>query len=76
MSTVMTGIMPPKHHARDRVIVLLDSKCKYNRTAKRRVKQEMNLEVDDLESISGKSEGEEIPVKREGMSLIPYTVIY
>jgi hypothetical protein len=61
---VMTGIIPHKHHPRDRVIVLLDSKCR--RKAVKDVKQEMTLEVDDLESISGKDEGEVIPVKGEG----------
>ena len=70
MSTVMTGIMPPKHHPRDRVIVLLDSKCKYRRRGKKRVKQEMNLEVDDLESISSTYGGEDVQVKREGISLV------
>ena len=63
---VMTGIMPHKHHPRDRVIVLLDSKCR--RKAIKDVKQEVTLEVDDLESISGKDEGKNIPVKGEGMS--------
>jgi hypothetical protein len=66
---VMTGIMPTKHHPRDRVIVLLDSKCRYRRKAVKDVKQEVALEADDLESISSKNEGEDIPVKGEGMSL-------
>jgi hypothetical protein len=64
---VMTGIMPPKRHPRDRVIVLLDSKCR--RKPVEAVKQEVALEVDELESISSKNEGEDIPVKGEGMSL-------
>jgi hypothetical protein len=63
---VMTGIMPCKRHPRERVIVLLDSKCR--RRAVKDVKQEMTLEVDELESISDKNEGEDIPVKGEGMS--------
>jgi hypothetical protein len=65
---VMTGIIPHRHHPRDRVIVLLDSKCKHRRKAERVVKQEVALEADDLESISSKNEGEVIPVKGEGMS--------
>jgi len=72
----MTGIMPSKHHPRDRVIVLLDSKCKCNRAAMRRVKQEMNLEVDDLESISSEYEGRETQVKGESTSLITYMDSY
>jgi len=76
MSTVMTGIMPPKHHPRDRVIVLIDSKCKYRRRAKKRMKQEMNLEVDDLESISSEYEGRETQVKGQSTSLITYMDSY
>ena len=61
----MTGIMPHKRHPRDRVIVLLDYKRR--RKASRDVKQEVALEVDDLESIPDKDDGEEIRVKGEGM---------
>ena len=76
MFTVMAGIMPPKRHPRDRAIVLLDSRCKYRRTAKKRVKQEMNLEVDDLESISSEYAGRETQVKGESTSLITYMDSY
>jgi len=60
----MTGIMPYKRHPRDRVIVLLDSKRK--RKAVKDVKQEVALEVDDLESIPDKDDGEDIQLKGEG----------
>jgi hypothetical protein len=59
----MTGIMPHKRHPRDRVIVLLDSKRR--RKSVKDVKQEVNLEVDELESISD-NEGEVKRVKGEG----------
>jgi hypothetical protein len=59
----MTGIMPYKRHPRDRVIVLLESKCR--RKVVQDVKQEVNLEVDELESISD-IEGEVKRVKGEG----------
>jgi len=62
---IMTGIMAHKHHPRDRMIVLLDSKCRHERKSVKDVKQEMTLEVDDLESISG-IEGEGVEVKDEG----------
>lgn len=54
------------------MIVLLDSKCKYRRRAKKRVKQEMNLEVDDLESISSEYEGRETQVKGDSTSCYIY----
>ena len=73
---VMTGIMPYKHHPRDRVIVLLDSKCKHRRKVERVVKQEVALEADDLESISSENEGEDIPVKGDGMSTQLYMDVY
>ena len=60
----MTGIMPYKRHPRDRVIVLLDSKRR--RKEVKDVKQEVALEVDDLESIPDKDDGEDIRVKGEG----------
>jgi hypothetical protein len=66
--------MPCKRHPRDRVIVLLDSECR--RKAVKDVKQEMILEVDELESISDKNEGEDIPVKGEGMSTQLHMDVY
>jgi hypothetical protein len=56
------------------VIVLLDSECR--RKAVKDVKQEMILEVDELESISDKNEGEDIPVKGEGMSTQLHMDVY
>ena len=72
----MTGIMPCKHHPRDRVIVLLDSKCKHRRKVERVVKQEVALEADDLESISSKNEVEDILVKGEGISTQLHMDVY
>jgi hypothetical protein len=66
----MIGIMPHKRHRRDRVIVLLESKCR--RRSVKDVNQEVDLEVDELESISD-NEGEIKRVKGEGTSTqLPY----
>lgn len=67
----MTGIRPYKRHPRDRVIVLLHSKRRQK--SGKDVRPEVALEVDDLESIPDKDDGEDIQLKGEGKSVQLHT---